>query len=45
MPLTIAEMEFMAKVPSRLKGIEEQLKRIADALEQRQSAQVNNPKN
>lgn len=31
--MTEIELRFMQMVPSRLKGIEEQLKRIADALE------------
>ena len=33
MSLTNAEIEYMSKMPARLKGIEEQLKRIADSLE------------
>ena len=32
--ITNGEVEFMHKVPSKLSAIEEQLKRIADALEQ-----------
>lgn len=33
MGLTNAELDYLRSVPSRLKGIEEQLKRIADLLE------------
>lgn len=31
--ITNAELEYMAKMPARMKGIEDQLKRIADSLE------------
>ena len=33
MPLTNAEIEYMAKMPGALRAIEKQLTRIADALE------------
>jgi len=33
MPLTKAELEYLAIVPQRLKTLEQQLVRIADALE------------
>lgn len=33
MALTKAEIEYMSKMPARLKGIEEQVKRVADLLE------------
>jgi len=31
--MTVLEQRFMESVPARLRGIEEQMKRIADALE------------
>jgi hypothetical protein len=31
--MTVSEQRFMESVPARLRGIEEQMKRIADALE------------
>ena len=42
MALTNAEIEYMKKMPAALHGIEEQMKRIADALEK--IAETNNEK-
>ena len=41
MALTNAELDYMRSVPSRLKSIEEQLERIADALEKLTNKKAN----
>jgi hypothetical protein len=41
MALTRIEMEYMQRVPNLLRGIEEQLTRIADALEASNKKQNN----